>query len=266
MPKAAVNGIEMYYETYGEGPAMVFAHGRGGNHFSWFQQVAAFQDEYRCIVFDHRGWGLTADVAGGPGPKAFVEDLKGLLDYLDVEKAFLVSQSMGGITNLGFAMRYPERVSGLVLGDTTGGIGDPSVVDLLRDVHPPEDPLGRALSAGFREVHVNRVVLFRQIGLLNPEMPVSVVSPLFRDPAGPQAADLAGFTVPTLLVVGEEDLIFPVHVMEAAQRLIPNSRLEVAPGAAHSTHYEQPAEFNRLVREFMAEIATDGEEAGVGGG
>lgn len=264
MARAAVNGIEVYYEEYGEGPVIVFAHGRGGNHFSWFQQVAAFQDEYRCVVFDHRGWGLTADVPGGPGPAGFVDDLEALLDHLGVEKAFLVSQSMGGITNLGFALRHPERVSGLVLGDTTGGIGDPSVVGLLEDVHPPEHPLGRALSAGFIRDHPNRVVLFRQIGALNPPMPISVVSPLFRNPEGPQAADLAGFPVPTLLVVGEEDLIFPVHVMEAAQRLIPNSRLEVVPGAAHSTHYEQPGEFNRLVGEFFASIRA-GEVVGATG-
>ena len=265
MPKAEVNGIEIYYETFGEGPPMVFAHGRGGNHLSWFQQVAAFEEDYRCIVFDHRGWGMTADVPGGPGPKAFVDDLEALLGHLEMEQAFLVSQSMGGITNLGFALRHPERVLGLVLGDTTGGIGDPSVIDLLKDVHPPEDPLGRALSAGFMRDHPNRRVLFQQIGRLNPPMPISVVSPLFRDPAGPQAADLAGFTVPTLLVVGEEDLIFPVHVMEAAQRLIPNSRLEVVSGAAHSAHFEQPIAFNRLMTDFLAGISVGEVSASAGG-
>ena len=61
-------------------------------------------------------------------------------------------------------------------------------------------------------------------------MPVSVVSDMFRNPAGPQASDLAAMTVPTLLVVGEEDAIFPVHVIEAVHRLIPGSRLEVVAG------------------------------------
>ena len=254
MPKAPVNGIDLYYESHGEGPTIVFSHGRGGNHLSWWQQVVEFSNEYRCIIFDHRGWGLTADRPDGPGPRAFTDDLKALLDYLKVDQAFLVSQSMGGITNLGLAMRYPERTLGLVLGDTTGGIGDPSVVDLLKEVHPPEDPLRRALSAGFIEQHPRRTFLFQEIGLLNPEMPIGVVSPLFRDPAGPRAADLAGMTVPTLLIVGEEDMIFPVNVMQATQRLIPNSRLEVVPGAAHSTHFEQPEAFNRLVSEFFAQV------------
>ena len=61
-------------------------------------------------------------------------------------------------------------------------------------------------------------------------------------------------TVPTLLVVGEEDAIFPVHVIEAVYRLIPGSRLEVVPGAAHSTHFEQADVFNELLREFIATL------------
>ena len=57
MPKAPVNGIDLYYESHGSdsAPTIVFAHGRGGNHMSWWQQVAAFSGEYRCITFDHRG-------------------------------------------------------------------------------------------------------------------------------------------------------------------------------------------------------------------
>ena len=57
MPKAAVNGIQLYYESHGEGPAIVFAHGRGGNHLSWWRQVPAFSDDYRCVTFDHRPMG-----------------------------------------------------------------------------------------------------------------------------------------------------------------------------------------------------------------
>ena len=67
-----------------------------------------------------------------------VDDLTGLLDYLQVGRALLVAQSMGGVSCLGFALAHPERVSGLALADTTGGIGDASVISLLADAHPPE--------------------------------------------------------------------------------------------------------------------------------
>ena len=255
MPKAPVNGIDLYYESHGTGPAVVFAHGRGGNHFSWWQQLAAFSGQYQCITFDHRGWGLTeGNEANGINQNGFTEDLRGLLDYLQLDKVALVSQSMGGITNLGFTLRFPERVGALVLGDTTGGIGDPAVVNLLRNVHPPEDTLGRALSKSFIESEPEKTMLFQQIGLLNPPMPISVISPLFRDPSGPQADDLAIMNTPTLLIVGEEDLIFPPHVMAAATALIPGAVLEVVPGAAHSTHFEQAANFNRLVQQFLNSV------------
>lgn len=254
MPYAEINGTTMFYESHGEGPALVFAHGRGGSHLSWWQQVAVFQSEFRCVTFDHRGWGLTPGSGGQPEASTFAADLETLLDHLEIERAVLVAQSMGGVTSLGFALAHPERVTGLILGDTTGGIGDPSVVSLLENVHPPEDPLRRALSDGFIEQHPDLTFLFGSIGRMNPPIPTSIVSGLFRNPAGPRAEELAGFAVPTLLIVGEEDLIFPPNVIEAAHRLIPGSRLEIVSGAAHSTHFEQPGIFNRLLRGFLAEI------------
>jgi 3-oxoadipate enol-lactonase len=254
MPKASINGIELYYKSHGEGPAITFAHGRGGNRLSWWQQVPVFSKDYRCITFDHRGWSASVDQHNGPGRNAFVEDLKQLLDYLEIEQTFLVAQSMGGLTCLGFALAYPERALGLMLGDTTGGVGDPSGVNLLKDVTPPTHPLRRALSASFLEQRPDLAFLYQEISQFNPDMPINAVSNFFRDPAGPQANQLAKLTVSTLLIVGQEDLIFPVHVMQAVQQLIPNSRLEIVPNAAHSTHFEQPEVFNRLVADFFAQI------------
>ena len=254
MPYAPINGTQMFYESHGEGPAIVFAHGRGGNHLSWWQQVSAFNDRFRCITFDHRGWGLTTGADGEPDREGFVNDLAALLDYLEIDRAVLVAQSMGGVTCLGLALQQPERVSGLVLADTTGGIGDPSVVSLLHDVHPPQHPLRRALSDGFIETQPSLTFLFGTIGRINRDMPVSIVSGLFRSPDGPQASDLANFRVPTLLVVGTEDKIFPVHVIETVHELMPSSRLEVVAGAAHSTHFEQAEEFNRLLDGFVASL------------
>ena len=110
MPKTRINGIELYYEVHGQGPAVVFAHGAGGNHLSWWQQVPVLARQYRCISFDHRGFAQSLDAPNGPGSQAFVQDLKGLLDYLEIERAALVAQSMGGRTCLGFTLAYPERV------------------------------------------------------------------------------------------------------------------------------------------------------------
>ena len=250
MPKAKINGIELYYETHGEGPAIVFAHGAGGNHLSWWQQVPSFSSDYRCITFDHRGWGASVEPPGRPGRAAFVEDVKQLLDHLGVEQTFLVAQSMGGRSCLGFALAYPERTLGLVLGDTTGGATDPVLVEAMQGAPAPGPGLNRMLAQTTIERRSDLAFLYSEISDLNPPRPAT---PAGND-GGPRAADLQKLTIPTLLIVGEEDAIAPVKVMQALQGLIPSSRLEVVPGAAHSTYFEQPAEFNRLVREFSPPV------------
>ena len=211
--------------------------------------MPVFSQNYRCVTFDHRGWGVSGEPSGGQGRDAFVDDLTQLLDHLQIEKTFLVAQSMGGRACLGFALAHPERTLGLVRGDTTCGVTDPAIVEALRGLPPSPQGLNRALSSGFVSQHPNRAFLYAQIGGLNPP-PL----PSSGNNSGPQATDLERQPVPTLLIVGEEDLIAPVPVMQALQGLIPGSRLELVPGAAHSTYFEQPAEFNRLVGEFLAQI------------
>jgi 3-oxoadipate enol-lactonase len=133
MPRIPINGIEIDYQEYGEGEAIVFAHGAGGNLLSWWQQTPYFAPNYWCIVFSHRGFGHSYDVPDGPGMASFVEDLEGLLDHLEIQSAHLVAQSMGGRTMLGFAVANSNRTRSLVLADTTGGMGEPDVEKALDD-------------------------------------------------------------------------------------------------------------------------------------
>ena len=250
MPKAPVNGIDLYYETTGQGEAVVFAHGAGGNHLSWWQQVPLFAQKYRCITFDHRGFGQSVNPSGAPGREAFVEDLRGLLDHLEVQEAFLVAQSMGGLACLGFALAYPQRTRGLVLADTTGGIGEKDVVEVLRQRNAPADIARRALGPSFPEQEPAKAYLYRQINLMNP--PRELEPNGFTSGEGPKASDLARMNIPTLLIVGNEDVVMPPRAMELAQAHIPGSRLEVVADAGHSVYFEQPDAFNRLVLDFLA--------------
>ena len=91
MPFAEVNGIRLYYESTGEGPAIVLAHGAGGNHMSWWQQAPFFRDSYRVVTFDHRAFGQSRDVAEGGGRGQFAADVLALLDLLSVERFFFVA-------------------------------------------------------------------------------------------------------------------------------------------------------------------------------
>ena len=132
MPFLETNGCRLYYETHGQGPALVFAHGLGGSHLAWWQQVPHFRDRYTCVTFDHRGFGLSREAPGGPGPDAFVDDLAALVDHLSLADVRLVAQSMGGWTCLGYALRHPARVRALVLACTTGTLDDPETLALFR--------------------------------------------------------------------------------------------------------------------------------------
>ena len=248
MPKAQINGIALYYEVHGQGPAVVFAHGAGGNHLSWWQQVPVLAQQYRCVSFDHRGFGQSLDIPNGPGSQAFVQDLKGLLDYLEIERTALVAQSMGGRTCLGFTLAYPERVSALVMADTTGGFSDAHMAQLraegeaaLAGANPPP----RTYARHFPQEQPAQAFLYEQIRALNPPRHEVAVP-------GPTAEQVRALRTPTLLIVGEHDVIAPPAMMKMFQSYIPQAHLAEVAGAGHSVYFEKPAEFNRIVLEFFA--------------
>jgi len=256
VPKAPINGIELYYESHGDdsAPAIVFAHGRGGNHMSWWQQVAAFSGEFRCVTFDHRGWGASIAEHGTPLRENFIDDLTALLDYLKIDKTFLVAQSMGGFSCLGFALAHPGRTLGLVLGDTTGGVATEGTLAALKNTNPAPEGPARSLSASFIQDNQALTFLYQQVQGLNPPRGEDGVISGFRCEDGPQIEDFAGWQIPTLLIVGKEDSIFPPEVIAEVQKVIPGSRMEIVPAAAHSAHFEQAAVFNGYLSELFASV------------
>ena len=128
MPQINLNGIKLDYQEFSpenkKFGTIVFMHGRGGNLLSWFQQIPYFSKKYHCVVYSQRGFGHSYDIDAGPGSSEFAKDLELLLDYLNIEKAHLVAQSMGGISALGFSVKHPERVLSIIFADTTGGMGE----------------------------------------------------------------------------------------------------------------------------------------------
>ena len=123
-----VTGGRLVYDEFGDGPqTIVFVHGAGGNHLSWWQQIPVFRDRFRCVTYEVRGWGQSRDDSG-EGRRAFARDLGELMDALEVPEAVLVGQSMGGFSILPFAVRNPERVRGLLMADTFLGIDAPELI------------------------------------------------------------------------------------------------------------------------------------------
>ena len=115
----------LHYEVTGEGPAIVFAHGLGGNQLSWWQQVAHFAPRYTCITFAHRGFAPSSPIAGGPNPADYAGDLAALIDHLGLAEVSIVAQSMGGWTAVEYALGCTGKLTALVLASTAGTI-DPA--------------------------------------------------------------------------------------------------------------------------------------------
>ncbi len=255
MPWVAINGIRLYYETSGSGPPVVFAHGAGGNHLSWWQQLPYFAPSYRCVAFDHRAFGRSLDTDGA-GRRAFAEDLRQLLDHLAIEQTALVAQSMGGRTAVGFAVRNPGRVRALVLAGTTGGAVNEEV-RAWQDEHR-QSPLGRlsltrrAVSPRLRRERPDLAYLYRLVAKLNPPRPRDFLAPIpgYR---GSSAERLAALNIPILFLVGEDDTITPPEVVRLAHQQVPGSQFDVVAGAGHSAYFERAEAFNRRVQRFLEE-------------
>lgn len=258
MTKATVNGIEIDYQEYGEGDAIVFAHGAGGNLLSWWQQMPYFSQSYRCITFSHRGFGHSPDIPDGPGASAFVGDLEGLLDHLGVQSTHLVAQSMGGRTALGFAAAHPDMTRSLVLADTTGGMDEPDVLTALteaREGRSSNREIGvRATAPSFGTRRPDLANLYLQISRTNP--PRSPASGVMS--GGPSGAVLSQMKVPTMFIVGEEDDLIPPHVIELASGHIPGSTVVRVPEAGHSVYFEKPDVFNFQVLGFIRQTEARG--------
>jgi len=270
MPTSDLNGARIYHEEYGKGFPVVFAHGAGGNHLSWWQQVPEFSRHYRCITFDHRGWGLSID-ADGAGPASFIGDLRTLLDHLDIENTFLVGQSMGGLSCLAVALSQPERVRGLVMANTFAGMrrevwlaSNDSLREEVRAVWDRRraDGIKRALSREFSLRHKDRAFLYKQIRILNEEGPnrlehddrVTRFRALERLPETSASGEsLAAMRTPVLFIGGEHDEVMPVSLMAIACGMVPGAKMIVTPGAGHSVYFEQPEVFNHMVLEFFAQ-------------
>lgn len=243
---------ELYFEVHGEGPPVVFAHGLGGNHASWFQQVPIFARSHRVVTFDHRGFGNSRDAEGGADRSRFVEDLKGLLDHLGIEKAALVAQSMGGGTCAGFTIRYAERVSALVLADTLVGFKLPESLqprmDAVRRATADLPQLDRVLSPEFRAEQPVLAHLYAEINNFNVGARENVRGTLSEIIT---VERLASTRILILFLVGSDDILFPPDLIMGVHRLIPGSQYLEVPGAGHSVYFENPQRFNEGVLAFL---------------
>jgi 3-oxoadipate enol-lactonase len=258
------DGAEIAYEVTGDGPAILFAHGLGGNHMSWWQQVPAFAARHACIAFSHRGFAPSTAPGGVPDPHDYAGDALALLDHLGIGKAVLIGQSMGGWTGVELALAAPGRLAGLVLACTTGsldydGYGDAEVTAWRAAAPKTIEALTaagihRATGFVFAAEKPALHALYTAIDRLNAGLDKDEVGKRIRAMRKRGPADAARIACPVLCVTGEDDALIAPPGVRAVARQMPNARVVTLPATGHSAYFERADLFNALVRRFLDEI------------
>ena len=253
----------------GEGPAVVFLHGIGGDAESWLPELEALADRYRAIAWDMPGYGGSPALPEMTFP-ALAGALQDMLDKLDIGRAHLAGHSIGGMVALEFAAAFPDRVASLVLYATSPAFGKPDG-DWQRD---------------FLKVRLAPLDAGRRLADLAPSIVESLVAD-DPDPDGIARATAAmgrvleaayrtamqclvtfdrrdalpGISVPTLVLAGENDDNAPAAMMERMAVKIPGARFQVIPGAGHLAHFERPEAFRAALDAFLERTITEGATA-----
>ena len=265
MPHLAINEASIYYEVNGVGPeAIVFAHGLLWSGRMYDNQVAVLKERFRCITFDFRGQGQSQVTEAGYDMDTLSEDAAALITALGCAPCHFVGLSMGGFVGMRLAIRYPSLIKSLILLETSA---DPE----------PTENLGRYRLLAF---------IARWVGLrfaAGQVMPIMFGEKFLKDPARAQLRqemkaalirnhrvgitraltgviertsiyeDLPKIRVPTLIVVGDQDVATIPAQSERIHAQIAGSRLVVIPGAGHTSTVEEPEAINKVLLEFLAE-------------
>jgi 3-oxoadipate enol-lactonase len=266
MPRVNVNGINLYYEVSGSGPSLVLCHGYTGSHQDWIFQAPILAQKYQVVTIDHRGHG-TSDAPSSADAYSIPtlgDDLHVLLNYLDITKCCLVGHSMGGLVALQLALEQPHVVSSLVLVDTASGPVDipghadrrAKLLEIARtdgmeavfDYDAKNNPLSLKRFEKYPR-------LFNRSKQRMLEMPVDGY--VYMGQALSKCEDLTRrlkeISVPTLVMVGEEDFPFQRPSSTLAEG-IPNSQLRLVPQALHCPQEEEPETFNQILLEFLSKV------------
>jgi pimeloyl-ACP methyl ester carboxylesterase len=228
-----INGIKLYYETYGQGEPLLLLHGNGQSISAFSGQIPELAKHYQVIAVDTRAQGQSTNGKQTLTYDLFADDMSALLKALNIPAAHVVGWSDGGNTGLSLALHHPQQVKKLV---TMGANLWADTVALT--------------PATLKEVHKG----IRQMTLMYPFMKAArqarPLMVLLLDYPRMKATDLTGIGAPTLVVAGEKDLIQPAHTRLIASSL-PKGEVKILPGLTHYAPQEDPAAFNAAVLEFL---------------
>jgi pimeloyl-ACP methyl ester carboxylesterase len=238
---APVNGIKIWYATFGQGEPVILLHGGLANANYWGNQVRVLQQHYRVIVMDSRGHGRSTRDARPYGYNLMADDVIGLMDFLKIPKAAVVGWSDGAILGLDIAQRHPERLSKLF---AFAANSDPSGVADIANSPVFNAFIGRAE---------------KEYGVLSPTATeykafLGQITKMWDTEPNWTAADLAKIVVPTWIVDADHDEAIKRENTQFMAANIPGSGLLIQPEVSHFSFLQDPAQFNADVLHFLQHV------------
>ncbi|MDO8432762.1 MAG: alpha/beta hydrolase [Candidatus Binatus sp.] len=257
---------QIYFETAGRGPALIFVHAGVSDRRMWDPQFEAFAAEYQVIRLDLRGFGKSRMTQG---PYANRDDLASVLDAIGVTSAVLVGCSMGGATAIDFTLEHPETVSALVLvGAGVSGWKDwsPQTFNhfgqMMRLIQQGDSASARDLEARYwidgpsrDAAKVDSAYRARAAELHRENFSVERFSHQEQELSPPAIGRLGEIKCPATVIIGDSDAD---DIRALGARLateIAGARLVTIENGAHLPNLEHPDRFNRILREFLARLA-----------
>ncbi len=258
------NGTDIYFESQGSGPAIVFIHGLGATSNVWYAQRRILSRYFRVVVYDRSGCGLSAP-AGHYSIDGWADELAELLDHVRISTAVVVGHSLGSMVAQRFTAKYGSRVRALVLAGGEAELPAEGRAILTQRAQliesqgltPAVDPwLDGVLSASTREATPALAGLLRAMFLAYDAASYAQQCISLRD--GDVSGDHSRIDCPTMLLVGDQDPVTPLDWQRSIAAGIADSRIRIIPDTAHMTMLESPSAFNTAVLEFLAALGEPG--------
>jgi len=249
MPKLNRDGVEIYYEVHGEGPALLLTHGFSSTSQMWAGQVAPFSKQFKLITWDMRGHG-ESDYPADPAAYsevATVADMAALLDAVGAKTAVIGGLSLGGYMSLAFHRAHPERTRALLIIDTGPGYrSDEAREGWNANARKTADRFeAKGLGDLSQQSAERRLVRHRDAtGLAH------AARGMLAQRDSRVIESLPGIKVPSLVVVGADDAPF-LNASSYMAAKIPGAKLVTIPAAGHAANIDQPEAFNTAVLDFL---------------
>jgi 3-oxoadipate enol-lactonase len=262
VPTVVVNGTRMAYSDSGTtGIPVLLLHAFPLRAAMWERQIADLGERFRFIAPDLKGFG-SSDAPEDPSSYSmdgYAADLKGLLESLDIPKVVVVGLSMGGYVAFALLRRFPQSISALVLADTRAEADPPEGKDKRssQQAQVQERGTGELVETlagallGETTRRDNKQLVDQAKGLMDSP-PQGFIGGLEAMKNRPDSSDvLAAISLPTLVIVGEEDGVTPPEASRKMHEHVGGSRLVVLPKAGHLSNLESPEAFTVALGEFL---------------